>query len=241
MVRRAILLGATGAFACSLAACDPPHPHAHAKSSLRTVSSLDCPDTQGDLTRTARADDGRSCDYGDSAGDRIGLRLVALDGGDLKAALAPIEAQVRLEVPSGADPSRAGAGADNDRVDIDLPGIHIHANGKDGETGAGESVKIGAGAAGGGNPDAGNGKGGVVIDAHDKGAEIHVDEPGGGVRQTFVLASDKPGPNGFRVAGYEARGPSGGPIVVATVLTKSQEDDDPRDDVRDLLRRNVGG
>jgi hypothetical protein len=43
------------------------------------------------------------------------------------------------------------------------------------------------------------------------------------------------------MAGYEARGPAGGPVVVAEVLAKSDDDDDLRHDIHALIRRNVGG
>jgi hypothetical protein len=36
------------------------------------------------------------------------------------------------------------------------------------------------------------------------------------------------------------RGPTGGPVVVAKILGKSNDDDDLRHDVRSLLKQNVG-
>ena len=83
--------------------------------------------------------------------------------------------------------------------------------------------------------------GGVNIEAHDNGAEIRVDDSHGGVRRVFFLASDTPGPNGYKVAGYEARGPAAGPLAVATMLTKSDDHDQLRHDAERLLRLNVGG
>ncbi|MGI9168967.1 MAG: hypothetical protein ACR2FH_02155, partial [Caulobacteraceae bacterium] len=63
--------------------------------------------------------------------------------------------------------------------------------------------------------------------------------PGSGIRRSFILASDNPGPGGYKTVGYEARGPVGGPLVVASAKAKS--DDNLKDDMRDLLRLNVGG
>jgi hypothetical protein len=61
------------------------------------------------------------------------------------------------------------------------------------------------------------------------------------VREIYLLESDTPGPKGFHAAGYDARGPSGGPLVVATILAKEKGQDSLRHDVRALLRLNVGG
>ena len=61
------------------------------------------------------------------------------------------------------------------------------------------------------------------------------------MRRTFILASDDAGPNGFKVAGYDARGPEGGPLVVASMLAKEDDHDRLSDDIRELLRLNVGG
>ena len=45
------------------------------------------------------------------------------------------------------------------------------------------------------------------------------------------------------MVGYEARGPQGGPLVVATVKAKrgKHSDDDTFSDIDDLVRHNVGG
>jgi len=248
---------AIGAVAAAVTACTPPHPHHPPKTALKSIAALSCPASQGDLTRTLISPDGKSCQYAGPGGAEVTLALVAVDGGDVPGALAPLETSLRAELPAVSDADKdgdwdsknggskdAGAkGSDKDRVDIDLPGIHIHADGKD--DGGGNHVQIGK------SVSISNGKtvvtdnkpggAGVTVDAHDKGAEIHVSEPGGGVRQSFILASDNPGPHGYRLASYEARGPVGGPIVVASVLAKTNDQDDFRHDLGDLLKLNVGG
>jgi hypothetical protein len=98
-----------------------------------------------------------------------------------------------------------------------------------------KDVNIGGGSAG------MSGHGGVTINAGDNGAEIRVSEPGSGMRFSFILASDNPGPHGYKLAGYEARGPASGPLVVASILAKSEEHDDLYHDVHKLLSLNVGG
>ena len=82
---------------------------------------------------------------------------------------------------------------------------------------------------------------GVTVNATDAGAVIKVEDKGPGTRSMFMLTSDHPGPNGYRSASYEARGPVGGPIMVATVFAKRDHADDLRHDARALLRQNVGG
>jgi hypothetical protein len=253
----ALRFGALGLGALALVACNPPHPRP--KPPPKTISVLDCPESQGDLNRNSAAADGKTCTYATDAGDQVTLQLISLDGKDPSAVLGPIENGLKAELPTATTgapppPSPPGApspppppgGSDKQRVDIDLPGIHIHGteNGHtnvdtpgahvDARDGAGHSgdhatVQFGGGALG-----------GVTVNANDGGAQIRVAEKGAGVRSTYILASDTPGPHGYKAAGYEARGPLGGPIVVATILAKSDDHDDIHHDVRDLLTRNVG-
>ena len=56
-----------------------------------------------------------------------------------------------------------------------------------------------------------------------------------------MRASDTPGPNGYRMVAYEARGPGRGPLAVALVMAKSDDHDDASDAARSLLKHNVGG
>jgi hypothetical protein len=237
MNSRAIFAISAAGAALALAACHPPL--MHRRDAFKVVSTLDCPQTQGDLTRKSAAADGKSCDYTGADGEAVTLQLLGLDGKSVDDALSPLETSLRAEVPA-AD---KGAGAGEGRVDIDLPGVHIHAAGKDGdkddsEVRIGRDVSIGAG-----NTVVAEDRasGGVNIQAHDNGAEIRVDEGHGGTRRNFILASDTPGPHGYKVAGYDARGPQGGPIVVASMLAKADDHDRLNHDVRTLVRLNVGG
>ena len=249
-----------GAAMLALSACTPPHPRRD--EPLKVISRLDCPGAQGDLLRTNLSPDGASCTYVDQDGAQVRLTLVAVANGDMKAALAPIEAQLRTEMAAKPDqgaanpplePVTAALGAskpsaDSDRVDIDLPGIHIHANGHDSSSAGvninandqGSQVKINAHGPS-GDAVAPTSDKGVTIDAGDNGAEIRVNERGSGFRSKFILASDTAGPNGYKIAGYEARGPVSGPLVVATMLAKSDQYEDLDHDLHKLLRLNVGG
>jgi len=237
MNSRAIFAMSAAGAALALTACHPPFMHRH--NAYKVVSTLDCPQTQGDLTRKSAAADGKSCDYVGTDGEAVTLQLVSFDGKSLDDALTPLETSLRAEVPAADKAAEKGEG----RVDIDLPGVHIHAAGKDGdkdnsEVTIGRDVSIGAGNTVIGNDHAG---GGVNIEAHDNGAEIRLNDSHGGTRRDFILASDSPGPRGYKVAGYEARGPQGGPIVVASMLAKSDDHDRLSHDVRALVRLNVGG
>jgi hypothetical protein len=244
-----------GAGMAALVACAPPHPKSEGGGALRTVSALDCPENQGDLKLQTKGGDGQSCAYKSGDGDQVTLKLVGVPQGDVKSALAPIETEVKAALPqlgkqakgSGSDGDWKSGHGEKDNVDLDLPGIHIHSHGDghanidtvgvhvtadgDGDKGEGDAhVVVGGGS-----------HGGVTVDAHDGGAQIRVTDSGAGVRQTFILEANNPGPRGFRVAGYDARGPSAGPLVVATILAKDKDGDGLRHDVRALLKLNVGG
>jgi hypothetical protein len=248
------------ALALSLASCSPPHPHAHLRPPPRQISTLDCPDEEGDLQLKSGGAGQTTCVYGTDAGAQVTLVLTPLDPAGAQATMAPVEAKLRAEVPiaQGSDASANAAsnwtGAslggdhehDHDRVDLDLPGIHIHSHGDGGADIDTAGVHIQAQDHGEGGHNAqvmvnGGGHGGVTVNARDGGAEIRINEPGSGIRMGLVLASEKPGPNGYRMAAYEARGPQGGPLVVARILSPNQDSDDLRHDVKELLKLNVGG
>jgi hypothetical protein len=230
MNARMIMAAGAATGALWLAGCTPPHPH-HYAHAMKTIDTLDCPDSQGDLTRKSQSADGKTCVYADGSDSMVTLQLLALNGGDAKSALEPVENDLKAELPAKSDASaEAGAGGDSGRVDIDLPGIHIHASGKN-------DAKVDVGGPG----KDGDGGAGVSIDAHDKDARISINESGSGVRLSYILASDDPGPHGYKSVSYDARGPSAGPLAVVTIKSKSDDLDDLRDAARELLRRNVGG
>ncbi|KRA65027.1 hypothetical protein ASD79_19020 [Caulobacter sp. Root655] len=85
-------------------------------------------------------------------------------------------------------------------------------------------------------------EGDIDIHANDDGAQIRQRKRGDGVRATLILASDK-ATSGYRVVGYEARGPKGGPLAVAVVKAKGRDgsDHDIFEDMKTLVRHNVGG
>ena len=95
---RAIALAAVSTLALGAAACAP-----HVNYAART--KLDCPATQGELTRTSVAADGQSCLY--KAGDvDVTLQLTPLSGGDAYATLKGVE----TSLVGAADAKAANAG-----------------------------------------------------------------------------------------------------------------------------------
>jgi hypothetical protein len=239
--------------AAVLTACSPPHPHHHDGGPLKTVSSLDCPGSQDDLKLSSGTSGAGPCVYTDDDGDKVTLTLVTVTGGDTANALAPFKIAAEAELPAikpagggatASSTSSSGSG-EHDKVDLDLPGIHIHTN-SDGraqvnamgvhvdadDNDSHHAVVTVPGAAGHDQ---------VTVNAGDGGARIDVQENGSGVRSMFMLASDQPGPNGWKSVGYEARGPQSGPLVVATILSKGRHNDDLRDAAKSLVKHNVGG
>ena len=248
-MNRLMLLAAVGAVV-GLGACDRSTTQSETRTetdsgkALRTVAKLDCPQKEGELTLVSAAADGKSCNY-TTDGAEVTLRLVALANADAKAALDPIEAELKGLIP----PPREGAGATADvdedksgkgggKTEINFPGLHIKADDDGADVRIG-NIKVDADSDGGAKVQVGAS---TTVNANDQGAEIRTLKTGDEVRSTYILASDK-GANGYHVVGYEARGPKAGPIVVAVVKAQREErsQHDLFDDMKDLVERNVGG
>jgi hypothetical protein len=259
----AVIVGAAGV--ALLVACVPPHARQPHEAQLKAVSRLNCPDSQGELKRVSASSDGQVCAY--AAGDQIAVQLKLVQvSGDPQEAMAPIEADLRKLVtveapaPASSTPAESSAPAktevpegdgdgDRDRdVNINLPGIQIHAN-----DGGAANIRVGgihidaddrtntAHIEGHHGGFMGHGGGRFTIDASDNGAVIRSRSVGPDVHQDLILASDKPGPEGWRAVGYEALGPKGGPLVVAIVQSKSDEHDRLFGDVKALVRKASEG
>ncbi|MEN5169237.1 methyltransferase type 11 [Brevundimonas pondensis] len=261
---------------------------------LKVVDALQCPQTQGVLTRkgSARAD-GNTCVYSGPRGSEVTLHLVSLNGGSARDALKAFEDRLSADLPealaearanedraraeavraeadaaraeaeaerAGADAERAAAMAEaaadaaadsahisapgmridahGDKATVRLPGMHIDADGDR------ANIKIG------GITIRADDKNSQVkvrstdevvsIDAHDNTARIRTSTPGEAVRATFLMTADQSSTTGWRVVGYEARGPSGGPIVVATVRGKDRNENRVFEAAKALVTLNVG-
>lgn len=255
-----LLIGAGSAVlsACHRAEEAPREHRLGLHEPLRVIDRLDCPERQGALRRVSVAQDGQSCVY-ESANAAVDLRLVRLNGGDAEAALSPIEAELRGVMPPPPPPPKPPhqtKGDKNHASSIHLPGLSIDTNGDAADIrighltinsdGGAAEVKVNKNVSVKGDQAKGevnvNDDGDVSIRANDNGAEIRAHKAGDVVRSTLILANDK-APKGFRLAGYEARGPKGGPLAVAVVKAKTRDTDDHDlfRDMKALVRHNVGG
>jgi hypothetical protein len=264
----------------ALAACSPKvevshddHKVSGKRAPLRAISKLDCPDRQGELTRVSAAADGQSCLYAGQNAE-VTLSLVALNGGDAEAALAPIEADLKglmpaMKAPPTPTPPDGKPRGESARIslpgikidahdkgaDIKIGGLSINANDDGAEVRVAKNVTVRDGdtvkhvteRTSGGNSNvsvkaSNEDEGDTEIHATDDGAQIRQRKGGDGVRATLILASDK-STSGYRVVGYEARGPKGGPLAVAVVKAKGRDgsDHDIFEDMKTLVRHNVGG
>ena len=261
---------------------------------LKVVDALQCPQTQGVLTRkgSARAD-GATCVYSGPRGSEVTLHLVSLNGSSVQDALKGFENRLSADLPEAlaearagedraraesaraeadaaraeADAERAGADAERaaakaeaaaaaadsahvsapgmridaqgDKATVRLPGMHIDADGDR------ANIRIG----------------GITIRADDKNSQVNVrsnsgsssdadavtidrirtQAPGQAVRATFLMTTNSADPEtGWRMVGYEARGPVGGPIVVAAIRTKDRNENRVVDAAKALVTLNVG-
>ncbi len=286
MSMRPLLLPALCAGAALVSACDvetsrsvrieraSSHDDA-GKGVLKVVEALQCPQTQGSLTRKGSATSGGAvCSYIGPRGTEVSLHLVRLEGaapaqvlkafeerlsGDLPQALAGLEPGAPA---AELDPAPAEAPADGaetspgDRASVRGPGTAIDAQGDDAtvrlpglsiETrGDQASVRIGGfhidADDGSGSVDIQGGQDGdnVSIRARNDSAEIRASAAGDATRASWILTDNRPSTDGWRLVGYEARGPVGGPLVVATVRSRDRERGRAFEDAKDLVTLNVG-
>ncbi len=177
----------------------------------------------------------------------------AADSADQAAASADRAAAAGDQAAATADQAAASA----DRASVRAPGVNIEANGDDAtvrlpgvriETrGDKASVRIGGfhidaddsdGSArvSGSTPNGDD----VTINARNDAAEIRASAGGGGTRTSWILTDSRTSEAGWRVVGYEARGPAGGPLVVATVRSRDRNRERAFEDAKDLVALNAG-
>jgi hypothetical protein len=241
-----------------------------AKGALKVIQTLHCPQTMGTLTRKGSATaEGTVCTYAGPRGAEVSLHLVSLNGATPAEALTAFEARLsgvmphavaqlkeaaNKDAPQGA--AARAAAADGDRASIRGPGVDIQAEGDDATVslpglhiesrGDQASVRIG-----GFHIDATDGEGRVDIEGSDGGdsvsvqanqdaAEIRTSSGGEATRASWILTDNRPSEAGWRLVGYEARGPAGGPLVLATVRSRDRERGRVFEDAKDLVSLNVG-
>lgn len=258
------------ALSASLAACDGDNSVRITTTSssddqgagvLKVIDALQCPDNLGVLTRKGlAAAGGANCVYGGPKGADVVLHLVKLDGRSVDDVLRDFEARASADLPHTVARLAPGAGdapppppsiEAGDTTSVQAPGVDIKTRGEDASVrlpglkietqGDNASVRIG-----GINIQSKDGQNvrtetsTVSVDANDNSTRVRTRAPGEATRMTYILADDQPGDAGWRQVGFEARGPSGGPIVIAVVRSKDRRNDGIFDDAKKLVTLNVG-
>lgn len=186
----------------------------------------------------------------------------AADAAEADAATAEREAAVAEREAAAAERAADQATADHaasggDRASVRAPGVAIDADGEDAtvrlpglriETrGDKASVRIGGFHIDADNSDGsarvsgsdGNGDN-VSINARNDAAEIRAEAGGDATRTSWILTDNRTSESGWRVVGYEARGPVGGPLVIATVRSRDRNRERAFEDAKALVALNAG-
>ncbi len=171
----------------------------------------------------------------------------AADKAEAKAEEAADRAADRADLTSDGDTEVHAPGVSvkthNDRSQVHLPGIRVDADSKGAHVNVG-GIHIDADdhghGHGSGDVSITSDDGDVSIHARDHAAEIRSRKLGKGLRATYVLADDLTEASGWRLVGYEARGPAVGPIVVAVIKSRGRHDDPVFSAAKRLVIKNVG-
>jgi hypothetical protein len=241
-----ILAGLGVAASAGLSGCVRHHiRHLHDSRPLIVPAQLDCPPSQGALTRISASADGNTCEYRRDDGGLVSLIRLPLNGQSPQAAMAPIEASLKTLLPprepgpTSEPPESSANKGSGDSARIDVPGVHIDAHGDKAEVRVfGVTIDADNDKA---NVNAGLGGDRATVNADQNGAEVRATElNGANANLVLVLASEQPGPSGLRSVGYMARGPASGPLVVAEFKSTRRHGDGEDDhDIRRLLQRNI--
>lgn len=196
---------------------------------LRLSLSADMPHTAAELSASAEAAKAEA----------------AAETAALEVESAPAEAEATGTAEDATSSARASViapgmsvDAHGDRAVVRLPGMSVDSDGDK------ASVRIGGLSlstdSNGERVDIQSADESVSIQAHDDAAEIRTRAPGDAIRTTYMLTDSRPAEAGWRLVGYEARGPVGGPIVIATVHGKDRDSDAVFDAAKALVTLNVG-
>jgi hypothetical protein len=216
------------------------------------------------------SDGGAVCTYAGPRGAEVSLHLVKLDGASPTEALKAFEDRLSAAMPQAVAQLKAAAGTEaerqaaakaaataassGDRASVQAPGVNIQAEGDDASVrlpglhietkGDDASVRIGGFHIDAKESEAtvnvSDGGDNVSVQANQDAAEIRTSAGGGATRANWILTDNRPSEAGWRLVGYEARGPAGGPIVVATVRARDRERGRVFEDAKRLVALNVG-
>ena len=198
---------------------------------FENVLSADMPHTTAELR--ASADAARARSSADEARVQADVAAVAADAAGVEADAAAAAADsAHVRAPGLA------VDAEGDRARVRLPGMSVDADGDKAQ------VRIGGFSISADDStetvDISSSDESVSVQAHDDAAEIRTRAPGEATRRTYILTDRTPADEGWRLVGFEARGPVGGPIVIATVRAKDRDSDGVFDSAKDLVTLNVG-
>ncbi len=251
---------------------------------LKVVDTLQCPQTEGVLTRKGSAQaDGSTCTYAGPRGSEVQLQLLSLGGRTADVVLRDLESRLNDQMPESAStqarrkppafadgpdqaddaPATAAAeatastsaddsahvrlpglsvDAQGDKATVRLPGIRVEADGNQ------SVVRIGGIVIRSDDQEqtsnvslrADDGESNVSIQSDRNVTVIRAKAPGEAVRATYRLALHRNRGSQWQAVGYEARGPAGGPLVVATVRSRADDEDRVFDAAKTLVTLNVG-
>jgi len=204
-----------------------PHTAAQMSGAQAEAAAADAASARADADAARiEADSARTeADKARTEAEKARLAADATDKVNIRAPGMQIDAEgerARVRLPG------ISVDAQGDKANVRIGGFTIRAD--DGGTGDAATV----------TREASSTHDAVSVQAHDDSAEIRTRAPGEATRQTYLLTDNRPSPAGWRLVGYEARGPRGGPIVVATVRGKERNSDGVFDDAKDLVTLNVG-
>ena len=267
LVLSSLLVACTGLAACGDESIriSTTRDDGQGKGVLKVVQTLQCPQTQGSLTRKGTAQAGGTvCTYGGPRGSEVTLHLQPLKNASVDDVLGAFEDRLSRDIPetmaaiAASTAPRAtptGSGPDTPTT-VEAPGVRVRAEGEaaqvkapglsinsDGERASiriggvtidarDESARV--------NIEGGSDEGSVSIQAADDGALIRTRAAGDATRATWIVTDGQTEGTGWRMVGYEARGPAGGPLVIAVVRAKETGHDTLMDDAQALLTLNVG-
>lgn len=234
LVALAFAMGSAASLAHAGVHADGPPLHAPAR--------LDCPAETGDLTRTAQSPDGQWCDYAGRRGETVRLRIAPLNGQTPSEALAATRAQLHALVPvyRNATPVNYSDQA-GDSADVNVPFVRVHKDGDRSDVRLFGIFHI----VGHDHEDVDRDKGHEHASVHAglRGAEVVADKVGRiNASLVYVLAGSHRYSSGYRAAGYVAKGPVTGPLVVAefrSPVGSHRDNDNGNLDLDRLIDRNL--
>ena len=224
---------------------------------LKVISNLQCPADMGTLTRQGSASaDGSTCTYAGPRGAEVQLHLVNLNGQEASVALERFQTELEAtssrkggtvtiandesETTSRSDRTSIrlpgmSVDTDGDKADVRMPGMVIESDGEKANIRIGGMVIRTDG-----KSKTTDGENTIIINDESSADASSSSQSRKAVRASMLRTVARPAPGEWRVVGYEARGPGGGPIVVATFRTRDRDADDILSSVHDLLDINVG-